>query len=184
MSKVVRSNPKAFEMLNSRLKALEGTQTKVGWFESSKYEDGTPVAYVAAIQELGYGAIPPRPYMRPTAVKERGKWGDVVAQGAKKVLAGKESVENVMETIGNVAEGDVLQAIVDITTPPLSAITIQLRAMKKRNPNLKITGKIVGEAAAITKKTGYVTPADVSIKPLNDTGHMMATLTHITESDK
>jgi hypothetical protein len=28
-------------------------EAKVGWFSSDKYEDGTPVAYVAAIQEFG-----------------------------------------------------------------------------------------------------------------------------------
>lgn len=181
MATVKRSNPKAFETLDAKLKELEGVQAKVGWFSSAKYEDGTPVAYVAAIQELGHGPIPPRPYMRPTAKQERGKWGATVANGAKQVLAGKTTVNDVMQKIGSVAEGDVLQAIVDITTPPLSAITIQLRAMKKRNPDLKITGKTVGEAAAIVNDPDYVAPTDVSTKPLNDTGTMIATLTHVVE---
>lgn len=181
MAKVTRSNPKAFATLENKLKELEGVQTKVGWFKGSKYPDGTPVAMAAAANELGHGKTPPRPFMRPTAIKERGKWGEVVASGAKQVLKGETTIEKVMDTIGVVAEGDVLQAIVDITTPPLSPITIQLRAMKKRDPNLKITGKTVGEAAAIVHKPGYTQPTGVSTKPLNDTGHMLATLTHIVE---
>lgn len=35
---------------------LAKKQLKVGFFAHSKYPDGTPVAYVAAIQELGYPA--------------------------------------------------------------------------------------------------------------------------------
>lgn len=53
MAKVTRSNPKAFETLIARVNELDNKQSKAGWFESSVYPDGTPVAYVAAIQEYG-----------------------------------------------------------------------------------------------------------------------------------
>lgn len=178
MPEITRGNPKAFDTITNKLKELEGYETKVGWFADAKYEDGTPVAYAAALNELGHGKTPARPFMRPTAIKERGKWSSVLAASAKKVLAGKESVSNAMETIGVVAEADVLKAIVSITTPPLSPITIQLRAMKMRDPNLKIGGRIVGEAAAIVHKPGYQTPSGVSTKPLNDTGTLIEKLTH------
>ena len=36
----------------------------VGFFESARYPDGTPVAQVAAINEFGAGAIPERPFFR------------------------------------------------------------------------------------------------------------------------
>lgn len=53
MPTIRRSNPGAFETLRTRLKELDGKVAKAGWFETSKYEDGTPVAYIAAIQEFG-----------------------------------------------------------------------------------------------------------------------------------
>lgn len=184
MATVKRSNPKAFEQLDLKLKALEGTQAKTGWFETSKYENGTPVAYAAALNELGHGKTPPRPFMRPAAAEHKGEWAGTAAKGARAVLKGETDVRSVMEIIASQAEGDVLQAIVDVHSPPLSPITIELRAMKKRNPDLKITGATVGEAAQKVKEPNYKPPTGVSIKPLNDTGLMMATLTHVVEKTK
>ena len=52
MGKVIRQTTDIGENLKAML-AINKMQTKVGWGESAKYEDGTPVAYVAAIQEYG-----------------------------------------------------------------------------------------------------------------------------------
>lgn len=171
---------KAFEKLDLKLKELAGIEGRVGWFESARYEDGTPVAYVMAIQELGSPPIPPRPFMRPTAIDKKDEWIKVAAQASKGALAGNMSAENVMELLTLKAESDVHDTIESITSPPLSPITIELRAMKMRDPNIKITGKTVGEAAAKVNKPGYQTP-NVSTKPLNDTGFAIATLTHVVE---
>ena len=56
------------ERITLAAKELDGKELKVGWFASSKYENGTPAAYVAAIHEFGYpeGNIPPRLGMRGT----------------------------------------------------------------------------------------------------------------------
>ena len=40
------------KILEEALK-ISGMKTSVGWFPGAKYQDGTPVAYVAAIQEYG-----------------------------------------------------------------------------------------------------------------------------------
>lgn len=181
MAKVTRSNPKAFEQLDLNLKELEGAQAKVGWFETAKYPNGTPVAMAAAANELGHGKTPPRPFMRPTAAKERGAWASIAAAGAKLVLQGKSTIHDVMEMVGIAAEGNVLQAIMNVNSPPLSPITIELRAMKKRNPDLQVTGKTVGIAAAKVNEPGYRKPVGINEKPLEDTGLMVATLTHIVE---
>src|ERR1700761_5955410 len=53
MASLKRQNPKAFEQLSVKLKELDGLELRVGWFESPRYEDGTPVAGVAAVQEFG-----------------------------------------------------------------------------------------------------------------------------------
>lgn len=178
---IKRGNPKALQTISANIKELNGIETKVGWFETAKYENGTPVAYVAAIQELGYGPIPPRPFMRTTASKEKTAWLELMAMGAKAVVTGKATVTNVFQALGLRAEADIAKTISEIVSPPLSPVTIELRAMKKKDPSLRVTASTVGIAAARVHAPGYIAPGGVSTKPLNDTGHMIATLTSITD---
>ena len=56
------------------LEQLQHREIQVGFFETAVYPDGTPIAYVAAIQEFGHGAIPPRPFLRPAAADNKDKW--------------------------------------------------------------------------------------------------------------
>lgn len=179
---IKQSNPHWSKEFDLKLKELDGYETSVGWFDTAKYEDGTPVAGVAAVQELGYGPIPPRPFMRPAEIEANG-WKDTAAFAAKKVLDGSFTGKQAMDYIGTVAEGDILEAIVDVTQPPLSEITLGLRKWKQDNPGEKVTGSIVGQVAK-QLKAGTLDTSGVSDKPLNDTGHMIATLTHLTTSTK
>ena len=138
------------------------------------------MAYVAAIQELGaatgHGVIPPRPFMRPTAIEKREEWIKLAAQAARGMVMGIRSAKAVMELLTRKAEEDVADKIVSITEPPLSPVTIELRAMKKRAPSLRVTARTVGEAARKVNTPGYTPPSGVSTKPLNDIGMMIATL--------
>jgi hypothetical protein len=51
MATFKRQGP-GIKVLEKALK-ISGMKTSVGWFPGAKYQDGTPVAYVAAIQEYG-----------------------------------------------------------------------------------------------------------------------------------
>ena len=77
MAAVKHSNPNAFKNLEVNLAQLGNSEAKVGWFENAKYSDGTPVAYIASIQEFGYpeGNIPPRLGMRFTAASRKRNGG-------------------------------------------------------------------------------------------------------------
>lgn len=176
-----RSRSNSLEALSLKLKELEGVQAKTGWFPAAKYEDGTPVAYAAALNELGHGNTPARPTMRPTAIAKKEEWSKIAAEGARQIVKGNATAFDVMDSLGLRAEVDVASAIAHLSSPPLSPVTIEIRAMKKKNPDLKITGATVGIAAQRVKQPGYQTPSGVSTKPLNDTGTMFNTLTHITE---
>ena len=175
-----RSNSKALETLALNLKQLNRIEGRTGWFADASYEDGTPVAYVAALNELGHGKTPPRPFMRPTIAEKRTEWIGIARNGAQEVLNNRLAPVFIMEQLTQAAEDDIKNTILAIYEPPLSPITIELRAMKKRNPNLHVTGRTVGIAAATVNKPGYQTP-DVNTKPLVDTGFMIATLTHVVE---
>ncbi|POP42329.1 hypothetical protein CHU32_03585 [Superficieibacter electus] len=145
------------ERLRVAMAELQRKKAKVGWFESAKYEDGTPVAYVAAINELGSHA---RPFMRPTIQERQGVWRAVARTVAKKVVNGDASVDQLFDSIGLQAAGDIAKTITDITTPALSPRTIAARRAKLANG-----GGTIGNLS----------------KPLVDTGLMLNTLTHVVE---
>lgn len=53
MTEIKRKNPNCFQDIITHLKELEDVTGKAGWFPSSVYENGKPVAYIASIQEFG-----------------------------------------------------------------------------------------------------------------------------------
>jgi HK97 gp10 family phage protein len=124
----------------------------VGFFPEAKYEDGTPVAYVAAIQEFGTDTIPARPFMRPTISENRTKWVELIRKGFKAAMAGRVTITQVYGQVGMSTAGDVSRTISQVTTPPLSAATIAARQGKRKTPS-------------------------VSTKPLVDTGLLIQSVT-------
>lgn len=158
MGKVVRKKSDAASHLKLAL-GIDGYTSKVGWFESAKYEDGTPVAGVAAVHEFGSGNVPPRPFMRPTAKKESAQWGKIAGSGTRAILAGNASPSDVMDGLGLAAEGDIRKTISQIQEPPLAPATIRAKQSKLADKN----------------KVGNLS------KPLVETGLMIASLTSVTE---
>lgn len=159
------------------MKDLQDATVRVGWFESSKYPDDKqmPVAYVAAINELGPHA---RPFMRPTADSRDKEWSALMLRLSKRIVTGKMSAEDGLTAIGLQAGGDVQKTIATITEPPLSLITLMARAA--RRDGRTVTGGTIGEFAAEIKEKGESKIRSelggISEKPLNDTGYMLATV--------
>jgi len=176
-------NPKAFDVLKKRIKEIEGKQLKVGWFSSAVYENGTPVASVAQIQEFGSPArsIPPRPFMRPTIFKNENEWKQNIASGAKKVVAGDMSSQDLLGLLGMKVQGQIQETIEEVTAPPLSPIT--LGARKYRHEGKPVTGATIGEIAR-KLKDGSLDISGVPTKPLVDTGYLIATISNIVEDSK
>lgn len=160
---VKRSNPDAFKILAKRLKELEGKVAKAGWFESAVYPTGTPVATVAAVHEFGAPAknIPPRPFMRPTIARESNNWKALMASGAKAIIRGNATIDQVLNAVGAKAAGDVAKTIASITAPPLKAATIAARARKRKDKTITATLR----------------------KPLVDTALMINSVTHLVEDE-
>lgn len=162
-------------------------QVRIGFFESSKYPDGTSVAYVATIQEFGHGPIPPRSFFRPTIAEQRSAWGQTLLKGYRAVINEKITVEAMLEQFGALAAGQVKIAISKVQAPPLSPTTLLLRKRKK-DPNFKLGGKEVGNAARDAQMVGPRPKGDksadisgVSTKPLVDTGYMIGQVQHAVE---
>lgn len=163
--------------LTQRLKELEKVEARAGWFESAKYDDGTPVAKVALIQEYGAPkrSIPPRPFLRPTIAEKKEEWTKDASEVVKGVLFGHLEPEQGMTVIAQKAAADIRQTISKIRNPPLSPVTLLLRQWKKEGR--EINGRTVGEAAKAVADGKRA--EGVSTQPLNETGYMIATCTGI-----
>lgn len=133
--KVQRKAGPGAQQLRVMLEGLADKVARVGFFPSAKYEDGTPVAMVAAQNEFGDPAnrIPPRPFMRPTASAQTTVWQQTAQRGARAITKGNATTEGVLEVIGLQAAGDIRKTISDLTSPPLRDSTIAARLAKRKN---------------------------------------------------
>jgi hypothetical protein len=176
-----RQIEKIARKLEGAAEELGKKEVKVGVLEGA-YEGGTPYAYVAAIQEYGAPevSIPPRPFIRPTIAEHRDQWGEFMADGAARVIAGEATIESVLEPLGADAAGQIQKKISEVNAPALSPITVMLRGMRANDPSLVVTGKTVGQAAARVAegKTNY----GADDKPLHDSGMLQANITHLVVS--
>lgn len=141
---------------------------RVGFLETAKYPDGTPVAMVAAIQNFGGGPIPPRPFFSNMVATEALTWPDKLAAILQ---ANGNDVDAALRAMGEGIKGQLQKAIIDTNSPSLSAITLMLRRMRADNPSLIVTGSVVGEAAR--RVAAGDSSAGVSTKPLVDSAHML-----------
>lgn len=145
------------ERLEQLIKELETKVVKVGYFEHSTYPDGTPIAYVAAIQEMGYvkGGIPARPTLHPAMEAGTSNYKNGVARAFRNAMTGADLVAG-LSAIGEVAAGDVKQAISSLTSPSLKQSTVDARRRRHH----------AGKA---------------SDKPLVDSGQMLQAVTYSVE---
>jgi hypothetical protein len=139
------------------LAGLSKKKVNVGWFESSKYKDGTSVASVAYKNEFGDmgNNQPPRPFFRIAINESTNRWSKTAERVSKDIIKGS-SIETSLKFLGVVIQADVQKSIVQITAPALSKKTVELRKEK------------VAKGRKI---------ANTISKPLIDTGYMLSTLT-------
>lgn len=148
----VRRNTEA----RAEIEKFKNARTFVGWFGETKYDDNTSVSSVASEQEFGTNKIPARPFMRPARNKNSNKWTNIL----KHKLQTTHNVSQSLDALALVVEGDIRQAIVDVTEPPLSLVTIRNRMARYKTKQFQ---------ASITK-------------PLIDTGLMISSVSHKTEA--
>ena len=123
------TNTPQVKRLAELAKSLDKSEVAAGWLGTARYEDGTPVAYVASIQEFGHApALPPRPFMRPTVDAKTTEWTKKYAHVLKTATSG----EAVLEVMGGVIAGDFREAISEVQSPPLAKATL---AARKRRGN-------------------------------------------------
>lgn len=145
----IKIDPRLNKYMNIR-----DARASVGWYEDTRYDDNTKVGVVAEIQEYGAGKIPPRPFMRPARMKNEEKWQRIAKQEIKRCLDNKQPLSQAFGKVAMVAQGDIVQAITEVWSPPLKKSTVYARLHRKSD-----------------KKT--IGALD---KPLIDTGTMIGTI--------
>lgn len=137
---------------------IDGQQGRVGWFDSSKYDNGQPIAGIAAVQEFGSekNKIPPRLGMRETFDIKKSDFANTAKTISTMVMRGQMQPDNVMEAVTQAAAGAMRERISKISTPALSEKTVAARKRRLANGGKTATSGIT--------------------KPLVDTGLLLGTL--------
>lgn len=176
-----KTNKKLWDHL---INELDDFQVQAGWFEQSRYDDNTPIAYVAAIQNYGATVrvadkfknylhyigihlksdkkefiIPPRPFMDNAKRRVEGEEGkQIILQELLRVFSGKQTMEKAINRMGAWLQGVIQEEIKKINSPKLSGMTVEMRDMSysSKSPNK-------------------------SKKPLNSTGLMFSTVQYKAE---
>lgn len=132
---------------------LDDFEIQAGWFENTKYEDGTSVSGIAAVQN--YGAqinvtpkqrnflhylgihlknstgeiiIPSRPFMDKAKARIQGPEGkQVLLQELLRVFEGRQTMAQATHRLGAWLRGIIQEEIKNTTEPPLSDATIEIR---------------------------------------------------------
>lgn len=117
--------------ITKTIKQLSKARVTVGFFETATYEDGTPIAGVAAVNEYGSEnmGIPARPFFRPATQDNEQKHAELLAQATRDAFSGGDLSQG-LEVLGQVVVGDIKDAIVAVTEPALKDSTIAARARR------------------------------------------------------
>ena len=132
---------------------FEGMVAQIGFPSGANYEDGTSVAYVAAIQEFGAPAvgIPARPLRPPTDKDKKDTWVKTIEKSLPKVVLGKMSAFDVLDLVGIQAAADIQTKISSIYSPPNAPATIRAKGSTKP---LIHTGLMLASVQNAVNKTG------------------------------
>ena len=111
--------------------------------------------------------------------KEKGHWGKDLADALN---ANNFNGKQALLRMGKLIKEELEDSIDTTTEPALSPVTVMLRAMKKADSNLNITFATVQEARA--RVAAGESPGGASDKPLDDTGHMLNSVTYEVDYDE
>ncbi len=125
---------KVMDALNAIASNVQSMQVKAGFINGATYPDGTPVAMVAAVNDLGDPARNqlPRPFFRNAIAEHESEWADTIARGMEKGV----DTETLLSVVGEQIVGDVVQSIATLIEPPIKSSTIANRR-RRGNESVK-----------------------------------------------
>ena len=101
---------------------------KVGFFSTARYEDGTPVAAVAAWNEFGTKTIPERPFFRNALAEMEDGIANVIKAGIDPRRMVVE--DRLAGRVGEYVAGQVQESITALKDPPNAPETVARKRKK------------------------------------------------------
>ena len=107
-------------------KYLDDKAAAVGFLQGADYQDGTPIAHIAAIQEFGSTKknIPERPFFRNWLSKGKRAINAIVETLIGQILDGNLTVDKGLKTLGIYGVGELKKSIIDLRNPANAPATI------------------------------------------------------------
>lgn len=112
------------------LKKMTDMEIQVGFQGDQKYEDGTSIAQVAAVNEFGASDIPERPFMRQSFENHEGEL-QAACDAAQRLVSSGGSAEQALQQIGVIAKGLVQDEIVNGGFAPNAESTIKKKGSEQ-----------------------------------------------------
>jgi hypothetical protein len=144
-------------------KRAHGT-VQVGFIDN----DQAPIAFWNEYGHKGRFPAPARPFFRTMVANESGKWPEMMGQMLRSTkMDGKKTLAFMGEEI----EGSLKQSIIDLTSPPLSPVTLRLRLKfgnQPQNIRLHDVYSAIGDV-----RRGAKVASGAQAKPLIWTGDML-----------
>lgn len=162
------------------LKASAGAHVRVGFVSSDSDQPheaspkaGLTVAEIGLVHEFGAPSrgIPERSFLRSTLAANTAKYVSELATRLRSVLATKKDLKTVFEIVGQMASADVKATIRAGLQPALAPSTLKIR---NKHVKADAQGKLRYRGARYSK-------ANVSHKPLYDTGQLMRAITYLVK---
>lgn len=127
---ILKGSDKVMAALADIAKRMGGGSVEVGFMSEATYPDGTPVAAVAFWNEYGNPEQnrPPRPFFRRMIAKESPSWAGKMAKLAKST---NYDGARVLGLMGEDVKGALQQSINDLSSPPLSPVTVDAKGFAK-----------------------------------------------------
>lgn len=161
-------------VLSGIAEKMGGGKVRIGFLEGATYPDGTPVAFVAAMNEFGHEGnfpAPPRPAFQNMIKNESPGWPAKMADLAK---ATSYNGKLVLQLMGEDIAGALKESIINTNDPPLSQTTLILRKRFWTNPgDITASDVVAAQRAAASGEEGA---SGTQAKPLVWSGHELASV--------
>lgn len=133
-------NTKKWDKVKLNLKKLNNAYTAIGFFSKDTNSEGALMAAIAAVHEFGWGNSPERSFMRAWFDGNKKKIEQMQNKLYNQILIGRISPETGLKRLGEWAQGEIRQFIIELKDPPNKAVTI---AAKGSSSPLIDTGQMV-----------------------------------------
>ena len=101
-------------------------ELQVGFFDTSKYPDGTPVTNVAVINEFGGGNVPERPFFRQALAQSKRSIGPMIRASlddGRKMAMDRQAAGRV----GEFMKDRIQTSITTLRSPPNAPATVAIK---------------------------------------------------------